>query len=365
MEYGLGVVMGAVDKKKLGEYAGSVLMQTSLGGGRIRLSATDMEVFATVTLGCVGIAIAGEIVLPAEKFQSAIKSCGSGEVIISSDDINALIEGTSAEYQINGLDPLAFPAADIDENQDRKFDVPPGVLASCINAVNHAACRDLQKPNINGINFAMSETGALTVAATDGHRLSLATVEIAVENIRDTTAHRFTLPPKGADLLAKITATMNVGRVAKQCRLYFGSGSISICINEGTGEYPDVRRIIPTGPGEVITVDTDALITALESCCIMSDDQYRSVNLDIAEEKLTVSAIGTNNTAKAVVPCLCDCAIKIRMNSRYLIQALKSLDSTEVFIKYFGQSSPLMLMPADYKQWNERIEIIMPLGAES
>jgi DNA polymerase III sliding clamp (beta) subunit (PCNA family) len=193
--------------------------------------------------------------------------------------------------------------------------------------------------------------------------MSLAAIELSGEHIVDKLKqHTFALPHKAADLLAKITANMAFGRITKQNRLYFQSGSISICINEGTQEFPDVRRVIPTGPGEVITVDTDALIGAIESTCIMSDDTYRSVNLDITEKKITITAIGTNNTARAAIPCMCDCAIKIRINSTYLIQSLKAMNSTETFIKYFGPTLPLMLMPADYKQWNERLDVIMLLG---
>jgi DNA polymerase-3 subunit beta len=310
--------------------------------------------------------LAGMIVLPAEKFMSSIKSCGSGEVTLSSGaDLKTAINGSGASYEISGLDPVDFPIGSTDDNQVIIYSLPAGRMADCIHAVTHAACRDASKDNLNGINFMLSDNGLLTVSATDGHRLSLATLEIPGEYIQDKfKQHSFTLPHKASDLLGKITAGISIGRVAKQCRLYFQAGSISVCVNEGTRAFPDVRRIIPTGPGEIITVDTAAIITALESTCIMSDDEYRSVNLDIREETITISALGINSTARAAIPCMSDSQIKIRINSRYLIQALKSMDSDETIIKYFGPKSPLMLMPADYKHWNERIEIIMMLGGE-
>jgi DNA polymerase-3 subunit beta len=366
VEYGLGIIMGAVDKKKIGEYTGSIFMGAKAGGKRIDLHATDMELFASVALECVSMERAGMIVLPAEKFMSSIKSCGTGEVVISSgDDLKTAIVGSGASYEISGLHPMDFPIGYTDDNQVIIYSMPAGRMADCIHAVTHAACRDVSKDSLNGINFILSDNGLLTVSATDGHRLSLATLEIPGECIQDKfKQHTFTLPHKASDLLGRITAGISVGRVAKQCRLYFQTGSISVCVNEGSRTFPDVRGIIPTGPGDIITVDTSAIITALESTCIMSDDQYRSVNLDIKEETITISALGANSTARAAIPCMSDSQIKIRINSRYLIQALKSMDSDETIIKYFGPTSPLMLMPADYKHWNERIEIVMMLRGE-
>ena len=370
LEYGLGIIMGAVDKKKIGDYSDSIFMDSERGAGNVVLHATDMELFASITVDCVETADGGSIVLPAEKFLSAIKGCGPGEVsICSGTDLKSSITGTAAEYEISGYAPVDYPVGYHDDTRDLVFNFSAGDVQMCINAVRHAVCRDLTKQTLCGINFSLKpldgDSASLTIAATDGHRLSLATLEIPGENIiaRGET-HTFTLPGKASDLLTRITAKIGVGRVAKQNRLYFQSGSISVCVSEGTREYPDVRRIVPTGPGEIITIETDALSGAIESCCIMSDDQYRSVNLAVSGETITVTALGTNNTARAKVPCLSDSEIKIRMNSHYLLQAIKSIDSTEIFIKYFGPASPVMILPADHKRWNERIEIVMPLGGE-
>ncbi len=365
LEYGLGVIIGAVDKKKIGGYSGSILMRTGLGGVRVELHATDMEMFAEVNLECVGIAVAGDVVLPAEKFLSAIKNCGDGDVIVSAAEFNAVIEGSAVEYCINGLDPVDYPFGITDGEQENLLNFPPRSLVDCMKAVKHAACADLSKPNINGINVMItrheSGDGLVTFSATDGHRLSLGTIQLSAEHILEKTQQTFTMPYKSVDLLSGISAGMLVSRVAKQNRLCFETGSISVCINQTTLEYPDVRRVIPSGDGEVITVNSAALIGAIGSVCVMADDSFRSVNIDVTADEITLTALGANNTARAKLPCLSDCAVKIRVNSCYLVQALKALNSEEVFIKHFGGSAPLMLIPADHRAWNERLEIIMPL----
>lgn len=368
LEYGLSVIMGAVEKKKIGDYAGSILMSSRAGSKDIELHASDMEIFASITLEGIEIERAGRIVLPAEKFSSSIKGAGAGNVNITSDDLKTFIEGTAASYEMAGLDPIDFPIGTKDDF-DLAYTFPAARLAGCIHAVNHSINRDIQKINISGIRFIMEpledEGGRVTVLATNGHCLSLAALDIPGENIIDQTRrHAFTLPGKAAGILGGINGSVVVGRVTDQNRLAFLSGSTIVCATETASEYPDVRRILPTGPGEVITVDTEALISALESCCCMSEDQYRSVNLHIAAESIIVTALGKDSNARASIPCMCDadCTIKIRINSRYLLQALKSLDSDETFIKYFGEKSPLVLIPADHKHWSERVEVIMLLG---
>ena len=363
LEYGLGMVIGAVDKKKLCDYLGSVFIRSYTGSSGVELYATDMELSASILLEGIETVDAGEMVLPAEKLFSVVKNCGTGNIAISGE-INASIVGAVAEYHINGLDAAGFPLV-VTDDYEIAFGFPAGLLASCINSVKHAECRDQAKSNINCINFTLTETGTLVVVATDGHRMSLAAIELPGEYILNKFRQfKFSLSHKAAALLGRIITSMTVGRFEKQNRLYFQSKSTSICVVESASEYPDVRRIIPSGHGDVITVDTDALIGAIESTCIISDDAYRSINLDISDEKITITAIGTNSTSRSVIPCMCDCVIKIRINSTYLLQALKSMNSAETFIKYFGITAPVMFMPADYKQWNERLDIIMPLGGE-
>jgi DNA polymerase-3 subunit beta len=364
MDYGIGLVMGAVDKKKLGEYAGSMLVRARKASNQVEVHATDMELFASITMdGAVDED--GDVVLPADKLSAAVKVCGSGNVALASDfDLKTVIDGTTASYEVAGLDPEYFPIGSKGEH-DLLYCMAAGKISDCINSVSHAASHDPTKDTLFGINFKLSEAGRLTVAATDGHRLSLAGMDIPGEQIeKKFFEHTFTITNKAAAILSRITASITIGRVAKQCRLYFNSGSVSICSAEGTRAYPEYRRIIPSGPGEVITVDTAVLIEALESCCVMSDDLYRTVHLNISSEVIQVSALGVNNTARAKVPCVCDCEIKLRLNSRYLLQALKSINSDETFIKYFGPTSALMLLPADHKNWDERLEILMPLAGE-
>lgn len=361
MEYGAGFVIGAVDKKKIGDYAGSILVR-SLGGNRIELHATDLELFASVALEAT-VAEPGSVVVPADLFLQAVKGCGAGRISIQSDtDLKTVIDGSLANYELAGLDPGDYPAGSID-GVESIFGLPAGRMQACIASVMHAASNNPSKLNLCGVNMRLSTNGRLTAATTDGYRLSLATMEIPGELIvRKFRDCAFTIPNKAATLLSKITKTVSIGKVKERNRLYFEAGAITVCSAEIVEEYPDCRRIIPSGEGDVITVDTRGFIAALESVCIISDDQYRSVVLDISGEVIRISALGTTNTARSSVPCMSDCNIKLRMTSKYLLQALKSIDSDEVFIKHFGEKSPVMLIPADHGHWDERIEIIMPVA---
>lgn len=363
MEYGIGLVMGAVDKKKLGDYAGSILVHAR-GLDRVHLQATDMELWASIALEAA-VETPGMVVLPADKIASAIKVCGAGEAALGLDaDLKTVLDGTLASYEISGLDPANYPAGyDDSQEQELVLAMPAGKMGACIGAVLHAGGNDVTKYHLCGINFSMTKSGRLTAAATDGHRLSIAGMDLPGECIlKKFESYSITLPSKAASLLSRVNHSLQVGRVKDKNRLYFQSDSIAICSAEIVHAYPDYRRTIPTGTGEVIIVDTGMFIEALESCCVMSDDQYRSVHLRIVGEKIHISALGKNSTARASVQCLSESDITLRCNSRYLIQALKSIDSQEVFIKYIGPRSPILLIPADHGQWDERLELIMPLG---
>jgi hypothetical protein len=54
----------------------------------------------------------------------------------------------------------------------------------------------------------------------------------------------------------------------------------------------------------------------------------------------------------------------MHINARYLVQTLKAIDSTEVFIKAARASDvgcPIRIFPVDHGIWSERLEIIIPM----
>lgn len=359
IEYAISIIAGAIDKRKINDYCNSIYL--SAVNGWLELHATDLEIFGSIIIQAQ-INTSGSAVLPAEPFIQAVKCAGGKEIsIVSDENLRTIIDGTVASYEIAGLDPECYPLGSTNGVQDM-FALPPARMQLCICSVMHAMCGDATKPQLCGINMRITDAGLLTAATTDGHRLSLATLEIPGEFITQKfTALELVIPGKTASMLSKITKTINVGRVNNSSRLHFTTGSTQISCAEIVQAYPDYRRIIPSGDGHVITVDTAALVSALESACIMSDDQFRSVVINICGEKMNITALGTINTARAAIPCLSDCDITFRLNSKYLLQALKSLGGNEVYIKYFDDKSPLLLIPSDYGHWTERMELIMPV----
>jgi DNA polymerase III sliding clamp (beta) subunit (PCNA family) len=61
------------------------------------------------------------------------------------------------------------------------------------------------------------------------------------------------------------------------------------------------------------------------------------------------------------IPFMGDDIKTLRFNSRYLIQATRSLSGDEIFIKHRDALSPVLLIPVDHSEWDERLEVVMLL----
>jgi DNA polymerase-3 subunit beta len=278
----LTAALGAAEGKSTIPVLSNVLLETDADLG-VLLKTTNLDI-SFVTMCSATIERHGALCLPAKRLKEVIASAPDAEISIDGSDAGATIKSGRARWKMQGLPKDNFP----------EIKMPPADFASIPALSLHRA--------LDGVVFAVTTEEsryALSAAkleiypnklrsvATDGHRLAL--VDVA----GDYTVGVDTLIPKKtvAELLKLIAGDPGKVEFAYQGNhLFFRIGSRLLVSREVAGQFPNYDLVIPKDHPHAATVDAGKLNAAIRRASLMADERSRSIKLDFALGKVTVTA---------------------------------------------------------------------------
>jgi DNA polymerase-3 subunit beta len=108
------------------------------------------------------------------------------------------------------------------------------------------------------------------------------------------------------------------------------------------GQYPNFRQVIPGQCEERVTVEREALLTALRRVSLIASDKSNSVKLTFGKNKLDITAntpeIGEARETLAIN--YGGKTISIAFNPEFLMDPLRNLVKDEIFIELTDDLSP-------------------------
>lgn len=346
-------VSGAIDKRQSWPILASIKVEINPLSGQV--TGSDMEIFATADFSSEASESCAFCV-DFEKIKGAVSSCPDESFVLSfhGNDISIVCGGYLCD--LCALPASEFPAPE--KLELRSFTLSEKQLfGNVLSAIGHAASVDDTRHHLCGV-YLVREGDRLVCVATDGHRLSIASLSCpaAVDAFSDGVI----IPNKVIGILAKINRWSEVSR-SKENLIRFTGPSAVISARLIDHQYVDYRRVISNNTFGLY-VDSEELIKAIAACGVVSDDRkHKSVTLETTEDFLVVSGVGELGRTTYRVPYHGDSGLKISINGKYLSQALAAFGG-EVCIKYTDHRTVLQIYPIDHGCWDERIEVIMPIA---
>ncbi len=202
------------------------------------------------------------------------------------------------------------------------------------------------------------DKGSLQAVATDGHRLSWASIAVPGEYTRQEVI----LPRKTVLELGKLLADsddpVNIDVLANQVRFRFAN--VELVSKVVDGKFPDYNRVIPTGHGKLIELPRVELLAALQRAAILSNEKFRGVRMVLGTDQLRIICSNSEQEdAEEELPIdYKGEALDIGFNINYLLDVLSNVATDNVKLA-FGDatSSALVTLPGrdDYKY------VVMPM----
>lgn len=361
---GLSITSRSISSKAQLPILANILLKTDKN--RLQLSATNLETGVSLWLGAK-VEKEGEITIPAKIFAEIVASLPAGKIDLEVKENTLSISAGSYSANLNGMAATEFPKLPA-YTEESLLSLPADKLLQAINQVAFAAATDEGRPVLTGVLFKVDEKN-LSMAATDGYRLSLKTLVLDLP-VKENFS--LLLPAKTLMEVARIISEekgeelpiVRLGFTKEQNQVVFVFPELELFSRVIEGEFPAYEKIIPQGFATKITLDKEAFSRAVKVVSIFARDSANIIRLKIDRDFLEMSAnspqVGENkNSLEAKVEGETG---EIAFNYRFLQGFLGAVSASEVILEMNGPLSPGLFKSAEDESYKH---IIMPVRLQS
>ncbi|TWH01786.1 DNA polymerase-3 subunit beta [Ochrobactrum sp. J50] len=334
LAHALATVTRAIESRNTIPILANVLL--AVEDGQLRLTGTDLDVEITTRLPVLDCQ-PGSVTVPG-KMLADIAKRATGDISLALDGGRLTVASGRSRYKLDVL-----PAEDFPSFSAGKFDTTLELdLAALVAPCVHCISTDETRYYLAGVYLHAVEE-RLVAVATDGHRL--------MRNVGPTgdLDYGVILPRKLVGLLPKGTVTVELSQ--NKVRVTSGSTVITSKLIDGT--FPDYVRVIPTGNSNVLTVDRQALMKAVERVAAVADDKSRAVKFAVGDVLRLMLVDKASDEVEATFEGE---PLEIGFNARYVNDMLGALDEANVRFALGDAGSPAVV-----KGEGEWTGVLMPM----
>ena len=302
----------------------------------------------------------GSIVLQAKFFSEIVKKLPTSQVEIEVENLQTVIRSGKSEFNLNGLDSEEYPHLP-ELSEQNMFKIPADLLKNLIKQTVFAVSTSETRPVLTGVNWKV-ENNELICIATDSHRLALrkAKIEAGLEQ-----SFNIVIPGKSLNELNRILDDHDeaVEIVVTENQILFKTKHILFFSRLLEGNYPDTNRLIPNESKTDIVVNSKEFLQSIDRASLLAREGRNNVVKfsTISENVVEISSF-TPEIGKVVEELMSESItgedLKISFSAKYMMDALKVLEGTEVRISFTGAMRPFVIHPMND---NSTLQLILPV----
>ncbi len=313
----------------------------------ITTSNSDISIRVTLEDDALEIEKTGSILVPGKYFIDIVRKLDGQVVSMTEGEDNLLrIEADRSDITLNLLDLEDYPNLQFKET-DSPLEINARTLKSIIRQTAFATSSLENRPILTGVNVAIDGED-LKAIATDSYRLSQKRISLP-ESYDPTDV---IIPGRSLEELIKILESNqeSVEVHIDQNRVLFKDNNVLFLSRLLEGNYPETDKLIPQEFPIQIKFNKEQLMTAVERAGLLSsrDGQNSIVKLDVRQDNVVeISSnspeIGRVREEIHPVDEIVGSPLKIAFSSKYLLEALRVFNSSEVTVKFTGEIRPFII----------------------
>ena len=366
---GLTVVGRVVPTKSTLPVLSNVLVAAARG--ELQLAATNLEMAVAHRVPAT-VEREGQITLPARLLGDYVALLDRGQQLrLELQAKTRKVHLACGRYEANiaGIDAEDFPPIP-KVSGGASFAMDAAALKEAIGQVVFAAAPDDTRPVLAGVLVRLGQ-GTLTLAAADGFRLAVRSVELSAPG----PDLQMIVPARALTEVARLLPTeegeqVTVSSTANQNQVLFAFGKTEVTSRLIEGQFPDYQRIIPAEAKTQVVLRTGDFLRATRAATVFARDNSNIVRLECtppregAEVALGRVLVKSTSAEMGDNEGHLDASIQgeetqIAFNGKYLRDALEVIDSQQVALHITGPSSPGILRPVG--EPNGYLHVIMPM----
>lgn len=302
----------------------------------------------------------GDIVISGRYMYDIVRKL-PGEIIHIEEvvDNKLSISTNHSNFHLNCNNVNEFPNLDLEEHKNPII-MKQRVFKNIINQTSFATSNQESRPVLTGINFKITGN-LLECTATDSYRLAKSVIHINSELPEDVN---IIIPTKN---LIELTRLFNDDDENLEMHIFnnkviFKFGTIIMMSKLINGTYPDTSKLIPTEFALSMRVSLNMFYDSIDRASLLTNESDKNtIRLESHQDEIVVSSnipeIGNVEETMNVVKNN-DQEIKIAFSSKYMLEALKSLDCEEIELLFNGEISPIIVKNPET---DNLIQLILPI----
>ncbi|WLR50866.1 DNA polymerase III subunit beta [Bacillus tianshenii] len=306
----------------------------------------------------------GSIVLQAKFFNEIVKKLPEENVEIEvGEQYSTKINSGNTHFHLNGLDPEEYPRLP-EINEEHAFQLPADLLKHMVRQTVFAVSTSETRPILTGVNWRIENT-QLTCVATDSHRLALRSTPIEMQDSLPEELANVVIPGKSLNELSKIIDDNDepIDIVVTENQILFKTKYLLFFSRLLDGNYPDTSRLIPNDSKTEVIVNVKEFLQSIDRASLLArEGKNNVVKLStLSDGRLEISSntpeIG-KVTEHVYTQSIEGDELKISFSAKYMMDALKAIDGTEILVSFTGAMRPFLIRsPQD----DTILQLILPV----
>ena len=304
-------------------------------GDKLNISGYNLEIGITTDIEAT-IKEEGEIVISARLFFDIVRNLPEEILTIETDDrLVIYIQCGAADYKITGMSSVEYPDLPAFEQTDG-ITLSSKTLREMIRQTVYAVSENTAKPIYTGSLYEI-ENSVLTIVAIDGYRMA-----VRRENVTSDSETSFIVPGKTQLEILKLLSDDEepVDIIIGQRHITFKVKNYRVISRLIEGIFIDYKTTIPSVAKTEVVINVKRLTNSVERMSLMNNERMQSS----ASDTIGVTVAGDN--------------VEIGFNNRYMLDALKNVDTDEVKLELNGPISPIVIKPV---QGDNFVSIVVPM----
>jgi DNA polymerase-3 subunit beta len=220
------------------------------------------------------------------------------------------------------------------------------LLKAMIRQTVFAVSTSETRPILTGVNWKL-DNDDLVCIATDSHRLALRKAKINTEN---QSSYNVVIPGKSLSELSKILDDTSdlVEIVITENQVLFKAENLLFFSRLLDGNYPDTSRLIPSESKTNLTINSKEFLQAIDRASLLAKEARNNV-VKLTTLSQGMIEISSNSPEIGKVSEEIQTSeiqgeeLKISFSAKYVMDALKALEGTEINVDFTGAMRPFLI----------------------
>lgn len=275
------------------------------------------------------------------------------------DNIKVLISCGKSEFNLNCMDANEFPNLNLEEQKEpiilRKTE-----FKNLINKTSFAVSTQETRPILTGINFVIKED-KLECISTDSYRLAKKSVTLPTKVTEEVNV---IIPGKNLIELTKILEEEDddIQMHIFNNKVLFKFDNTLFQTRVLTGTFPDVNRLIPDSFEVEIKVNASEFYNVIDRAALLTSEKDKNIVKFECENNEVIVSSNSPEIGKVEeeidVEKNNDNNIKIAFSSKYMMDALRTIESKDVILCFNTDIKPIIIKDAKDKTL---LQLILPI----